>query len=334
MNKDRLKFSVIISTYNRAYSIIRCLESLVKQNYPKEDYEIIILNNNSKDNTEEAVIKFTEENPDNTIKYYYVPRAGQVYARQIGILAAGNEILSFTDDDAILTPDWLKEIANVFRLNEKAIGVAGKIEILWDEKPPEWIADYEVQLGKLDYGDEILYKIGLYMNAGNLSIKKDVLIEVGGFNPEMVGDWLIGDGETGLWNRLKQRGFLIGWAPKALMLHCQIVKKNATVEDIKRRFINNGICKPYNIYAIEKKGALALFKNMIKAFRNGVYWTYKRTVFKLKGDMKKYYSSIFRSAYHFAQVKYTLKLFTDKEFRRAITKDDWIVKKNNKIAVA
>lgn len=332
--KYNLKFSVIISTYNRADSIIRCLESLVKQNYPKENYEVIILNNNSSDNTEEAVEKFIEENKDTNIRYYFVPRAGQVYARQIGILAACNEILSFTDDDALLMPDWIKEIANVFELNKKAVGVAGKIEILWDETPPEWIREYEVQLGKLDYGNEILYKTGLYMNAGNLSIRKDVLIEVGGFNPEMVGDWLVGDGESGLWLRLKSRGYLIGWAPKALMLHCQIARKNATVEDIKRRFINNGICKPYNIYAVNKGGAFALFKNMLKAIRNGMYWQYKKAGYSLRGKKKEMYASMFKSAFHFAQVNYTLKLFTDKEFRRAITREDWVVKKNNNVALA
>lgn len=329
-----MKFSVIISTYNRADSIIRCLESLVKQNFSKEDYEVIILNNNSSDNTEDAVEKFIAGNSDTSIRYYFVPRAGQVYARQIGILASRNEILSFTDDDAILMPDWLKEIANVFELNKKAVGVAGKIEILWDETPPDWIREYEVQLGKLDYGDEIIYRTGLYMNAGNLSIKKDVLIEVGGFNPEMVGDWLVGDGETGLWVRLKSRGYLIGWAPKALMLHCQIVKKNATVEDIKRRFINNGICKPYNIYAISKEGAFVLFKNMLRAIRNGIYWQYKKTGYALRRKERDKYASMFKSAYHFAQVRYTLKLFTDKEFRRAITRDDWVVKKNKNVAIA
>lgn len=331
--QDILKFSVLISTYNRAESIIKCLESLVNQNYPKEDYEVIVLNNNSKDNTETAVEKFIKDHKDTNIRYYFVPRAGQVYARQIGILAAKNEILSFTDDDAILMPDWIKEIANVFNLNKKAVGVAGKIEIKWDETPPDWIRDYETQLGKLNYGDEILYKKGLYMNAGNLSIKKEVLIEVGGFNPEMVGEWLVGDGETGLWLRLKSRGYLIGWAPKALMLHCQIAKKNATIDDIKRRFINNGICKPYNIYAIDKGGAFALFKNMLKAMRNGIYWQYRKAGNLIRGRKKGVYEAMFKSAYHFAQVRYTLKLFTDKEFRRAITREDWIVK-NNKTPVA
>ncbi len=188
-----------------------CLDSLVLQNFPAPDFEIIIVNNNSSDNTENVVSNYIKNYPDLNIKYYFVPRPGQVYARQIGILAAKNEVLSFTDDDAILVPDWLKEIEKVFMMNDKVAGVAGKIKIKWDETPPEWIYDYERQLGKLDYGNEIKIEPGLYMNAGNLSIKREILFEVGGFNPEMVGEWLIGDGETGLWKKLYRKKYLIGW---------------------------------------------------------------------------------------------------------------------------
>jgi glycosyltransferase involved in cell wall biosynthesis len=321
-----MKVSVIITTYNRASVISMCLDSLLIQNFPKEDYEIIVVNNNSKDNTEEVIEKYIEENSDVNIKYYFVPRPGQVYARQIGILAASNEILSFTDDDGILSPDWLKEIVRVFEMNPNVVGVAGKINIKWDETPPEWIHEYENYLGKLDYGDEIKFEVGLYMNAGNLSIRKNKLIEVGGFNPEMIGDWLIGDGETGLWQRLKRNKCLIGWTPFAVMEHYQIAKKNATLEDIKRRFMNNGICIPYNIFAIERQGNKALVKNMLLAFKQLSLWSYKEFKFKMFRDKKHEYYCKFRRAFYTAQIKYTMKIFFNKDFREAITKEDWLVK--------
>lgn len=311
-----------------------CMDSLISQNFPKSDYEIIIVNNNSSDNTEEVIENYIEKYPDTNIKYYFIPKPGQVYARQIGILASQNEILSFTDDDGILSPDWLREILNVFELNKNAVGVAGKIKIRWDEQPPEWIYEYENYLGKLDYGDEIKYEVGMYMNAGNLSIKKDVLIEVGGFNPEMIGEWLVGDGETGLWIKLKKRGCLIGWAPKAIMEHYQIAKKNATVEDIKRRFINNGICIPYNIYAIDKEGNMALIKNMFYSFKHKLKWNIRKMKFRLKGDEKNKNYSIFREAFYSAQINYTLKLIFNKEFRSALTKGDWLITKQKENVIA
>lgn len=310
-----------------------CMDSLISQNFPKSDYEIIIINN-STDNTEEVIEKYIEDYPEVNIKYYYIPKPGQVYARQIGILAAQNEILSFTDDDAILCPDWLKEINNVFEINNEVAGVAGKIKIKWDETPPEWIHEYENFLGKLNYGDEIKYEKGLYMNAGNLHIKKDILIDVGGFNPEMVGEWLMGDGETGLWVRLKKYNHIIGWAPKAIMEHYQIAKKNATVGDIKRRFMNNGICIPYNIYAIDKKGYKALIWNMVLALKQTVKWKYNSVKAAIKSDDRNERYSIFRTAFYTAQIKYTLKIILDKEFRKALTKGDWVIKNNNNKAAA
>ncbi|HQY19740.1 MAG TPA: glycosyltransferase family 2 protein [Ignavibacteria bacterium] len=324
-----MKISVIVTTFNRAKIIPMCLDSLVVQNYEKSDFEIIIVNNNSSDNTEEVIEDYIERYPEINLKYYFVPRPGQVYARQIGILAASNEILTFTDDDGILVKDWLKEIANVFSMSDEVVGVAGKIKIKWDEDPPEWIFDYERQLGKLDYGKDIKFEVGLYMNAGNLSIKRDVLFEVGGFNPEMVGEWLMGDGETGLWKKLFKKKYLIGWAPDAVMYHYQVAKKNATVEDIERRFYNNGICIPYNIYAIDQEGKKALLKNMFYASKQWVRWIIKKNRFGILDNKKSEYYAKFRSAFYFAQIRYTLNILFSREFRNKLLSDDWKINLNN-----
>lgn len=322
-----MRVSVIITTFNRGNIINMCMDSLINQNFPKEDYEILIMNNNSSDNTEEVIDDYIEKYPGVNIRYFFVPRSGQVYARQVGILAARGSILCFSDDDGILSPDWIKEIVKVFNMNEEVAGVAGKIVIRWDEKPPDWIYEYEKYLGKLDYGDAVKFEKGLYMNAGNLSIKKDILIEVGGFNPEMIGQLLIGDGETGLWVRLKQNDYLIGWAPNAVMEHYQIAKKNATVGDIKRRYKNNGICIPYNIFAIRKEGITALIKNLMYCVKQTFSWTYKIVVLHYRGTEAKKRFAIFRRAFYYAQIEYTLNILLNKKFRRAITSEDWVVRK-------
>ncbi len=318
-------FSVVITTFNRRDVILKCLDSLRDLDYPKSHYEIIIVNNNSSDDTEDAVLEYIEKHTDVEIRYFFVPRPGQVYARQIGILAARNEILSFTDDDGLFVKEWLTEVNKVFNISDEIVGVAGKIEILWDKTPPAWIKEYEEQLGKLDYGDTEKVEVGLYMNAGNLHIKKDVLIDVGGFNPEMVGDLLVGDGETGLWLRLRKKNMKIGWSPKAVMYHCQIVDRNATLQDIERRFRNNGICIPYNIYAIDKLGKRRLIFNMLYAAKQSLKWKLKKIRYIVAKNERHVIYAALRSSFYSAQVPYSLKILTNKEFRTAITKNDWKV---------
>lgn len=318
-----LKISVIVPTYNRQHILPMCLNSLVEQNYPKKDYEIIIVDNNSKDNTKEIVQKYIINYSDISIKYILEKRQGLVYARHAGAKHSKFDILSFTDDDGILCKNWLKEISNVFQINPEIVAVAGKIVIKWDKKPPDWVKPYEGLLGKLDYGDEIQYKKGLYINGGNYSIKKEILFKVGGFNPDQVGGWLIGDGETGLNQKLWDSNYLIGWAPKAIMEHFQIVEKNATVQDIKRRYINNGRSIPYRIFVTQKKEILSLIKNLIKVIKPIIKLQIKIIYFSIKGEEEKKYSNMFQLFYYICQFPYTFKLIFNKRFARFIRNTEW-----------
>lgn len=310
-----MQISVIVPTFNRAHILPMCLDSLLAQDYDKDNFEIIIVDNNSKDNTAEVVENYIKNHSDISIRYVLETRPGLVFARHTGADNAKYEILSFTDDDGILSPIWLKEIANVFKMDSKIAAVAGKITIKWNQKPPDWVIPYEHLLGKLDYGDKVLIKKGLYINGGNFNIKKEVLNRVGGFNPDQVGDWLIGDGESGLCRKLHKANCLIGWAPKALMEHYQLVEKNATVADIERRYINNGRSVPFRIFAIEGGGIVELFDNLGKVFIKLEKIENKLQKAKVS---EKTYKVIFEKAYYDAQIPYTYKVLTDADFRKQI----------------
>lgn len=324
-NKDytSLRISVIIPTYNRSNLLPMCLDSLMKQSYPKTNFEVIIIDNNSQDNTKEVVNKYIYDYPDVNIRYLLEKRPGLVYARHAGAKAARFEILAFSDDDGILAPEWLMEIAKVFNINEQIAAVAGKIIVRWDQIPPEWVIPYESLLGKLDYGHRIRVGKRFYINGGNFTIKKNVLYELGGFNPDQIGDWLIGDGETGLCRKIHKAGMLIGWNPKALMEHYQVVKKNATIQDIKRRFINNGRSVPYRIYVVDKKGFQGLLLNLPWVFLKIIYWQINKVLYFLCRRDQKYLAAIFETSYYCCQIPYTFKLLFNKNFRELIQQSNW-----------
>ena len=95
-SKNQSKVSVIIPTYNRAYLISRAINSVLNQTY--QDFEIIIVDDGSTDNTEEVIKEFQEK--DERIKYIrHKNNKGEAAARNTGIKAAKNEYISFQDSD-------------------------------------------------------------------------------------------------------------------------------------------------------------------------------------------------------------------------------------------
>jgi len=205
-----------------------------------------VVDNNSTDNSATQINDFIK----NRSNFHYLKelKPGSTNARHAGAKLSQSEVLIFADDDGLFNESCIEEIVNVYQQNTEVAAVAGKIDIAWDKIPPEWIAPYEFMLGKLNYGNEVLVGTDLYLNGGLFSIKKSVFEELGGFNPDLVGDYLVGDGDTGLVIKLQQQKRLIGWTPYATMQHLQFVDGQGTVKDMGRRFYNVGISSSYGLF--------------------------------------------------------------------------------------
>ena len=96
--------SVIVPVYNGESMIAECIESLLSQDYPKDKYEIIVVDNNSNDHTPDIVKKYP-------VKYTMETRIQSSYAaRNTGVKYAEGEALIFFDADQIATQNWLKNL--------------------------------------------------------------------------------------------------------------------------------------------------------------------------------------------------------------------------------
>jgi glycosyltransferase involved in cell wall biosynthesis len=95
------KVSIIIPTYNRADLLPRAVQSVINQTY--KDWELLIVDDGSADNTKEVVEKFAKKDP--RIKYFYEENKGQGAARNLGIKNAQGEYIAFLDSD----DEWLSE---------------------------------------------------------------------------------------------------------------------------------------------------------------------------------------------------------------------------------
>ncbi len=105
--------SVIIPTYNEEASITACLESLCDQTLPRDEYEIIVVDGNSRDRTRELAGMYADEVVIQTSK-----KVGG--ARNDGIMHAQGDIVATTDADCIIPPRWLEIIKNDFRYHNIA----------------------------------------------------------------------------------------------------------------------------------------------------------------------------------------------------------------------
>lgn len=104
-----MKFSVIVPVYNGEETIARCLDALVNQDYPEKDYEIIVVNDGSIDDTEELARNFSEK-----VKIINLEsNRGRVIARETGAYAASNNLLFYIDSRSIAEPDVLKKTAEI-----------------------------------------------------------------------------------------------------------------------------------------------------------------------------------------------------------------------------
>jgi len=100
------KISVIIPVYNGENTLKSCLNSVVNQTY--KNYEIIVVDNNSKDNTKSIINEFQKKN--RKIKYLFESKRGRGAARYKGEINAKGEIILMTDSDCIVPVNWIEEM--------------------------------------------------------------------------------------------------------------------------------------------------------------------------------------------------------------------------------
>src|SRR4030042_6014732 len=103
------KYSIIIASYNDAKNLADCLESLRATDCPREDFETIVVDNNSTDNTRDVVSRYPE------VIYLTEDKNGRSFARNKGIRHAKGDILVFLDSDGRVTDGGLRRITEPFR---------------------------------------------------------------------------------------------------------------------------------------------------------------------------------------------------------------------------
>lgn len=169
--------SVIIAARNEEKFIGQCIESILNCNYPKELYEIIVVNDHSEDQTEEVIKNFK----DNNVSIINLEEvSGKKNALELGIRRAKGELIACTDADCQVPQEWLRSVANHFE-NTQNQCIAGPISYIHDNSLLQRFQYLDALNNMCVTANGIKRKSYFMANGANLFFTKDVFIEIGGY---------------------------------------------------------------------------------------------------------------------------------------------------------
>ena len=247
--------SVVIPTRDRSDLLSLAIQSLLSQTLDKNHFETLIVDNGSTDHTEEIVKKYINQLPN--LRYIYAAEPGLHIGRHRGMREAKGDILVFADDDIEATSAWLESYHQLF--SDSQVAMAGGNNFpLFIQTPPNWLkclwehsrlgGDYALPaLSILDLKDG-LREFNPYMVWGcNFAIRKSVLVEAGGFHPDLMPKELIqyqGDGETHVSRYIAENGLKCMFHPGA-SIHHKVTPERMTHSYFRQRGYSQGVSDSY-----------------------------------------------------------------------------------------
>ena len=216
--------SVIICTYNRAKYIGPLLKSIAANDLAKEEYEILLVDNNCTDNTREICESYSAKNPDVQFRYTIEPEQGLSAAKNRGIKEAKGDILVFIDDDALVDTWYLRTYAEWLESHPETMACGGPIEPLYETAEPTWMTPYTKALltAWMNYGDDVReYPKGRYPGGGNAAYRKVVFEQVGLFNTALgrKGGNLMGSEEKDIFDKMHALNMQVLYLPTPVLHH-------------------------------------------------------------------------------------------------------------------
>jgi glycosyltransferase involved in cell wall biosynthesis len=253
--------SVIVPALNSADTIYYTLSSIFSSDFPRNLYEVIVVDNGSSDATVEVAKKFPA-------KILICGRKGQAHARNMGLDEASGDVICFTDSDVIVPKDWLKKISHFFYKFPEIDGVGGPIfppSSGYKTPVQKWVGEiyFEDQNFPKKISTPQLYSYVGTPYSANSAFRKDALISVNFYDTSL---W---DGnDIDLAWRLIKKGRKLVFNPEIPVIHLGFPW--TVVDALKKHFVWGRI----NVKLIRKH-----FENysteIVKSIIFSCYWLLK-----------------------------------------------------------
>lgn len=240
-----LRLSLIVATYNRSASLIRALESVAQQNAPASEWECVVINNNSTDDTQERFAEFVAAHPDLNIRMVTELRQGLSFARNRGIRESEAEYIAIIDDDERISPDFITSYISLFDSTPDAVAAGGPIVAEYPSGRPRWMSHFTERpiANTMYFGDKVReFPEGRIPGGGNMAMRRSAVRRYGVFDTSLgyVGESLVGGEECDLFERLRIAEAKYYYVPTAVMYHI-IPPEKLTANYLSRLSYNIGV---------------------------------------------------------------------------------------------
>lgn len=269
--------SVVICCYNSASRIKEVLKHLAAQEVAMGvNWEIIVVDNNSKDNTALIARQYWDElSHPIEMKIVVEQKPGLSFAREAGVANSRYELILFCDDDNLLSKNYLQSMFNLLAANN-TIGIAGAVsKPLYESEPPNWFTENEKMfaLGSLSpISTDVTLKPGWVWGAG-MVIRRTVLekIKASGYKQfltDRVGSKMTTGGDVELCKAAVRLGYAIWFNTDCHFYHIMDTRRfnfEKFLDLIYQNAKNNSYfrlfkVKDITIYMLTKRIIMGVFK--------------------------------------------------------------------------
>lgn len=249
-----MKISVVIPTHNRAESLRNAMDSVL-QLRGEADFEFVIVDNNSTDDTRQVVESYAP-----VARYVFEGNTSFTMARKTGADNATGDILLYLDDDVLVRPGSLRRIVEVFSQHPDCGLIAGRIDPKYTQPPPQWTLDCQKAFnGWSLFNEEAIpevrsdFQIVPAAAGPMMAIRRAAYDQAGGFPPDTIGvetnkaersfnKLYIGPGDYGLSLRIREAGFKVYYSRDIAVYHV-IPPVRFTISFWRSRVIGEGYCQ-------------------------------------------------------------------------------------------
>lgn len=209
-----MKVSVLICTRDRAKSLEATLERFFRQRFTGGyEYELIVVDNGSRDETEQVVRRYAALHPGR-VSYLQEPRRGLSCARNRAVAASSGEVIVFTDDDVLVSPNWMDEIHREFAEDPRIAVIGGRVLLARETLQQVSFLPDEERREYVFPGD------GCIGMGANMAMRRDLFAAIGLFDVRLgAGRFFAGADEVDLFYRALKAGYRLLYAPNVLVHH-------------------------------------------------------------------------------------------------------------------